>query len=45
MVQIFSFRNVGEKVLEKKKLYAAYMDFEKAYDSRLVGIVGSLKDI
>ncbi len=33
MDQIFSFRMVVEKILEKrKKLYAAFMDLEKAYD-------------
>ncbi len=31
--QIFSFRMVVEKILAKgKKLYAAFMDLEKAYD-------------
>ncbi len=31
--QIFSFRMVVEKILEnRKKLYAAFMDLEKAYD-------------
>ncbi len=31
--QIFSFTMVVEKILEKrKKLYAAFMDLEKAYD-------------
>ncbi len=45
--QIFSFMMVVEKILAKgKKLYAAFMDPEKAYDkSRLAGIVGSFKDI
>ncbi len=33
MDQIFSFRMVVEKILAKgKKLYAAFMDLEKAYD-------------
>ncbi len=45
--QIFSFRMVVEKILAKgKKIYAAILDLEKAYDkSRLASIVGSFKDI
>ncbi len=44
--QIFSFRMVVEKILAKgKKLYAAFMDLEKAYDSQSADIVGSFKVI
>ncbi len=35
--QIFSLRRVVEKILANGKLYAAFMDLEKAYDTESIG--------